>query len=259
MTKVVEIPVNKIKNQLLKRSISEEGIEHLCSSIKKLGILEPLLVVEHEGSFTLLAGRRRLEAAQMINMATVPCLIIPADQEKALAVTLHENLFREHLNTMDEVNLYLYLRDTLGYSNRRIAEFASKKEAYISQRLAISSWHPKLQDALKEENVHFSIARELAHVDDTNHMLYLLRQAVEHGANYRTVRYWVQQWKQSMVPPAPHDESEDLPDLQTTKQHVVSNCFWCEVPVDIDKVVVVHFCEKCYGELATAKRGATKR
>lgn len=253
MTEVIQIPVDQINPQTLQRPVSEHGIAELASSIRALGVLEPLLVARHNQEFFLLAGQRRLLAAQQINLATVPCIVIPADQEKALAISLHENLFRENLTCVDEAMLYAYLRDKLKYANRAIAKMLSKSEPYVSQRLALLSWDPLIVDALKSDTISFSVARELMQVRDTTHRRYLIKHAVEDGINYRTARLWVQQWRQSIIPPVQEKEESPGPPGQPLQTSVVADCYWCERSVKIDDICNVFLCDKCFEELAKAK------
>lgn len=251
---VTQIPIDQIKPQVLERPIDEERLNALSNSIKAVGILEPLLVVQLDNIYYLVAGQRRLKAAGRAGMATVPCIIIEADHEAALRVSLHENLYREDLNPVDEARLYAHLRDEMKYSNRKIAELVSKKEPYISQRLTMLTWDPLLVDAIAKNELSFSNGRELAQVTDTTHRRYLLRYAIQDGATYRLVREWVQDWKGKQHPVPPVEEPPLGADAAKTSSVVMSDCYWCEGSVTMDKIIMVYMCDKCFEQLDEAKK-----
>lgn len=256
MTEIIDIPTDKIKPQALQRPVSPQEIDGLARSIKSLGILQPLLVLQHQEEYHLIAGQRRLMAAQQVGLATVPCIIVPADQEKALAMSLHENLFRENLTPHDEATLYAYLRDHLKYTNRAIAKMLSKSEPYVSQRLALLTWDPIIIDGIKDNTLSFSVARELMQVRDIKHRRYLARHAIDDGINYRTARMWVQQWKQARLPIPEVEEAPALPPGAGLQTQVTADCYWCEKGIPIEKIINVFLCEVCFKDLDEAKQKA---
>lgn len=258
MPEIVDIPTDAIKPQTLQRPVSPQGIDELASSIRKIGLLEPLLIVEHQDNYFLIAGQRRLLAAQQLNMATVPCIIVPADQEKALAMSLHENLFRENLSVIDEASMFAYLRDSLSYSNRSIAKMISKSEPYVSQRLALLTWDPIIQEGIRSGGLSFSVARELSQVHDAKHRRYLVKHAIDDGINYRTARMWVTQWKMSKVPPKEVLEDGPNPLAQSAPIKSVVPCYWCEQDIPIEDVTSVWLCPFCMEQMTQAKAHSRK-
>jgi len=253
MPDIIDIPIEKIKEQVLQRPVSQQGIEQLANSIKAVGILSPLLVVQHQETFHLIAGQRRLLAAGIIHLPTVPCIVVPVDQEKALAMSLHENLFREDLTAADEANLFAYLRDKLAYSGEKIAKLISKSGPYVSQRLALLTWDPQLVQGIKDRTISFSVARELSQVHDVQHRRYLIKHAIAQGINYRTASSWVKQWKAELIPAPLTKEEEGITEPHYLQTHVMCDCFWCEKSVPIEKVCNVIFCDECFKELKMAK------
>lgn len=260
MTKreIVEIPTESIKAQILERNVSDKGITELANSIKQVGILEPLLVLLTDKGYNLLAGKRRLLAAKQISLPTVPCLIVDTDQTGAFAVTLHENMYREDLNPVDESVIYEQLRDKHGYNTRETAKLVGQSEGYVSQRLAILTWPEPLTKALFFQQINFSIARELSIISDLKHMNWLLKHAAESGANYRTVRRWRIEW-QSQVP----EETQQVdyskpPEPELPLPELERDCWWCERPTKIDRIIHLEFCMECYSGLMSNKGQASK-
>lgn len=259
MQDIIDVPLEKIKEQVLQRPVSQLGLQQLATSIKAVGILSPLLVVQREEVFHLIAGQRRLLAAGMLHLPTVPCIVVPADQEQALSMTLHENLFREDLTAVDEANLFCYLRDNLHYNGEKIAKLISKSASYVSQRLALLTWDPRIIAALKDRVMSFSVARDLSQVTDVKHRRYLIHHAIDQGINARTATAWVRQWRASMIPSPPPREDDELPPSGELHTRVESDCFYCQLTVDIAKMVNVLLCDTCFSGLREAKEADLKK
>lgn len=254
MTKLVQLPTQSITPQQLDRDVTEEGITDLTNSIREHGIIEPLIVSELEGTYHLIAGKRRLIAAQRLNLPTVPCLLVEATHDQAIALTLHENLYREELNPVHEATFYLYMRDNLSMSNRDIAKLTGKGEAYISQRLQIQTWNAKLINALKESKISFSVARELSRLTNEKDLIYLLEHAIRDGVNYRTVQLWVRQLTTPLIFPSPRDDSSPDTPSQPSPYRTKVLCFWCNQEVDIDKILQIYLCPDCYRSILGSKQ-----
>jgi ParB family chromosome partitioning protein len=253
-----DIPTDEIKEQTLRRPINSHAITELAGSIKKHGILEPILVAKDEDGIHLIAGQRRLTAAKTLALATVPCHILDADHETALSISLHENLQREQLSAFDESQAYKYLTTHLHYSGRDIARMIGKSEPYVSQRLHITTWCAELQEALRADQLGFAVCRELAMIGDLSHQKTCLRSAIDYGVNCRTARAWRINWQkdQSTVPvetEPPIDESPEAPPLP-----IMTDCFSCTEHFPIQQTVIVKLCQRCFSEYQDALLEAQK-
>lgn len=255
---VIEIPTQDIKAQTLERSVTDKGITELANSIKQLGILEPLLVLQTESGFNLLAGKRRLMAGKEAGLPTVPCIVLDKDQAGAFAVTLHENLYRENLNPVDEAGIYQQLRDRHRYSTREIAHMVGQSEGYVSQRLGIILWPDNLTKALFDQHINFSVARELSIITDLKHMSWLLQHCIGSGANYRLVRRWRIEWQAQVPPEGKEPDYSKPPEPESPLLPIERTCWWCGHLIMIDKIVPLEFCPDCFKGLESNKEQATK-
>lgn len=250
---IIDVPVDLIKAQILERTATDEGITQLANSIRQIGIIEPLIVLKSGEEYILQAGMRRLVAAKQVGLATVPCIIVDVDKEASISITLHENLYRENLNPVDEAAIYQQLRDRHRYSGLEIARMIGRKEGYVSQRLQIIFWPDNLINALSSDQISFSVARELSIITDLKHMDWLLKHAVESGVNYRTARRWRIEW-QSRVPeekeepdytkPPPEEEPPEAPRVP---------CWWCDRRFDPTKIITIEVCHQCFSALQFSK------
>jgi ParB family chromosome partitioning protein len=245
LKEIIDIPPDQIKDPEITRSFSREGFEDLKRSISSVGILQPLLIVKRENQYYLTAGRRRLLAAKELQITTVPCIIIEADHEQSLATTLHENLYREDMNAIDEANIFEYLSRKLRYSNKRIAQLISKSEPYVSQRMTILLWSDELKEALSQNKISFSVARELAMIDDPKVRKQYVEFASKQGINYRTAKSWRQQYElsKSTVPADTQSEQGDM--TQSLETVTLGRCSNCKKTVPIPELTSIYLCEDC--------------
>ena len=256
MNQIIELPIDQIKPQTLQRQIHPDEVSALMESIKAVGIMSPLTVNKLGDEYFLVAGKHRLAAAKGLGLPTVPCLITEGDQDLALSMTLHENMFRKDLNVVEEAQNYEYMANQLHYSNRKIAEMIGKSESYVSQRLNLLAWPKDLVDALKQDHINFSVARELSMIDHPQTQKFYLNHAISEGANYRIVRVWRQHYEANKESDAPPTDPNQIPNPPQQQYHTFGQCFWCNQPVDIDKIVIVHLCPDDYLSLMGAKEKA---
>jgi ParB family chromosome partitioning protein len=116
--------------------IEEAELEELASSIRAVGVLEPLLVRPHAGRYQLIAGERRWRAAGLVGLARVPCLVRETSDEEAELLALVENLQRRDMAPIDEAQAYARMRDR-GLSQRQIAGMVHKSAAHVNGRLRL--------------------------------------------------------------------------------------------------------------------------
>ena len=121
---VHEVPVNKVVASPWqpRSNFGAEALSELVDSIKVHGVLQPLLVREVGKKFELVAGERRLRAAQAALLKKVPVIVIEASDEKALEIALIENLQREDLNPIEEAEGYALLQKNFNLTQEMVAK-----------------------------------------------------------------------------------------------------------------------------------------
>ena len=112
-------------------------LNNLTQSVKVHGVLQPLIVREINGNFELIAGERRLRAAEAAGLKTIPVIITTASDEKALQLALIENLQREDLNPIEEAEGYALLQKQFGLTQEKVAEQVGKARTSVANSLRI--------------------------------------------------------------------------------------------------------------------------
>jgi ParB family chromosome partitioning protein len=116
----------------------DPGLDELASSIRDKGMLQPLVVRRAgEGRFELIAGERRLRAAQRAGLDRVPVIVRDADDGEALELALVENIQRENLNPLEEARAYLRLGDEFGLAQEEIAQRVGKSRSTVTNSLRL--------------------------------------------------------------------------------------------------------------------------
>ena len=145
--------------------VEERPLEELAASIAKHGVLQPIVVEPgNEGRYKLQIGSRRLSAARMAGLETVPALVLdrPLGPEESLEVQLVENLHREDLDPIDEAEAYAALRE-MDAKVSEIARRVGKSRPYVSHAMRLLRLHPKVRAAVRQRAI------------DREHALTLLR------------------------------------------------------------------------------------
>jgi len=130
-----------------RRNFDEEALASLADSIRRHGLLQPLVVRRIAGRFELIAGERRLQAAKRAGLEAVPVIVREARPEERLELALIENLQRENLTPLEEAEAYRHLMDVYGLTQEEIAQRVGKSRPAITNTLRLLT----LPDAVKAQ------------------------------------------------------------------------------------------------------------
>ena len=176
---IVEIPLeNIVSNRHQPRKyFNQEELESLAQSIKQHGIIQPLVVVrDASGEYELIAGERRLRAARMAGLATVPAAIRKSDEMERLELALIENIQRSDLNPIEEAESYQKLNDEFGLTHQQIGDRMGKTRPLISNAIRLLGLPAEIQMALAERRINSGQARAILEVHDEAKRLTLFRK-----------------------------------------------------------------------------------
>ena len=169
--KIWHIPISEIvpNSEQPRYEFSHAQLEDLVSSIKKHGILQPLVVTEKEdGGYELIAGERRLRASQIAEFATVPAIVRSASQQEKLELALIENIQRQNLNPIEEAFAYKRLMDEFGLTQEEVAEQVGKNRSTIANLVRLLGLSEKIQKALVDNKINIGQAKALLSLKDDN-------------------------------------------------------------------------------------------
>lgn len=147
--------------------MEETPLQELAESIKKQGLLQPLLVRElSTGRYEIIAGERRWRASQMAGLTEVPVILKQVDDETAMAMALVENLQREDLNAMDQARAMYRLTTEFSLTHQQVADLLCKSRAAVSNFLRLLSLSHSVKKLLEHGDIDMGHARALLALDE---------------------------------------------------------------------------------------------
>ena len=151
-----------------RQEFDDTKIQELADSIKKHGVLSPILVREIGlDKFEVIAGERRVRASKIAGLKTIPSLVNQKEDQEALEAALIENLQREDLNPVEEARGYDRLKREFGLTQDEIAKATGKARSTIANSMRILSLSPKILDMISQGALEKGHAKILSGLDTT--------------------------------------------------------------------------------------------
>jgi len=159
--KIQYIPTKDIKaNPWQPRSVFDrEKLEELAESIKKHGIVQPIIVSRTHDGYQLIAGERRLRAAQVLSLDQVPAIVREATDRDKLELSIIENIQRHDLNALEEAASYKRLMEEFGMTIEQIAEHVGKGKSTVANSLRLLKLPVVIKEALESGKITTSHAK----------------------------------------------------------------------------------------------------
>ena len=157
------IPIEKIIRdpEQPRKIFNDENIKELALSIKKHGLIQPIIIRKHgENEYKIVAGERRWRAAQIAELNIMPSIILPSDLDKD-EVSLIENIQREDLKTTEEAIAYNNLIEKNKYSHEQLASIVGKSRSHVTNTLRILNLDKFFLDLLDNEIITLGHAKVL--------------------------------------------------------------------------------------------------
>lgn len=168
----------------------EEALLELADSIRQHGILQPLSVRRVGNTYELIAGERRLRAAQLAGLNDIPCIIMNMTDKESGMAAMVENLQRQDLDFIEEARGISLLMESWSMSQEQAARVLGKSQSAIANKLRILRHSPKVLTALREGGLTERHARALLKLDEEYDKLAAIQVIVKEGMSVaRTERY----------------------------------------------------------------------
>ncbi|MCM1448739.1 MAG: ParB/RepB/Spo0J family partition protein [Clostridiales bacterium] len=175
-------------------TFDNEALEELASSIRELGIIQPLSLRKiGTDSYQIIAGERRYRAAKMAGLQSVPAYIRTATDSELTEMALIENIQREDLNAIEIALTFKKLIDQYELTQERLSERIGKKRATIANFLRLLRLPAEIQLGLRDKHVDMGHARALLSIEDPKTQLRLYNRIVKEGLSVRRVEELVKE------------------------------------------------------------------
>jgi len=166
-------------------TMDQEAIDELADSIKKVGVLQAIIVRPHSDGYQIIAGERRWRAAKVAGLERVPVRVMGTSDIEALELALIENLQRQDLNAMEEARGYRRLITEYQMTQAELANKVSKSRPAIANTLRLLDLPDEVQDMLAADQLTAGHARAVLSVPDEERRLSLARKIVADGLSVR--------------------------------------------------------------------------
>jgi len=221
--------INEIAIDLIKPNpdqprinFDEEALEELATSIRELGIIQPLTLRSAEaGTYMIISGERRYRAAKLAGLDTVPAYVRTVNDSELTEMALIENIQREDLNAIEIALTFRKLIDQYNLTQERLSERIGKKRATIANFLRLLKLPAEVQLGLRDKAVDMGHARALLSVEKPTMQLKLYNEILKKGLSVRQVEQRAKEMNEegSTEPKAPAKKVNNA-DYDVLKQHL---------------------------------------
>ncbi len=222
-TGLLEVPIGAISpnRRQPRTTFDDESLQSLALSIQEVGILQPIVVRKVEGGYELIAGERRLRAAKLAGLATVPVILRESDDAESLREALIENIHREDLNPIELAEAFRELLDELGLKQETLAERLGVSRSHVANTIRLLQLPPEVQALLAEGKIQAGHGRALLALGDAEAQKTLALRAAAEELSVREVEELVRRYLErppAAPDPRPTPAREDLGSLAEVEE-----------------------------------------
>ena len=163
------------------------SLDELANSIREHGIIQPLILTKDDDTdtYTLIAGERRLRAAKLVGLESVPAVVRQASDQERLELALIENIQRENLSPLESAQAYLKLQDEFGLTQDQVADRVGKSRVAVTNTIRLLKLPAEAQKALNSGKISEGHARALLGLGSSQAQLAALQTVLRMGMNVR--------------------------------------------------------------------------
>jgi ParB family chromosome partitioning protein len=223
---VAEVAIEDIDaNPYQPRTIfDEETLEELASSIKEIGIIQPVtLRRSSNGRYQVISGERRLRASKMAGLDKIPAYMREANDQNLLEMALVENIQREDLDAIEVAISYQRLIDECNLTQELLSQRVGKKRATISNYLRLLKLPAEIQLGIKDKQVSMGHARALVNIEDPRQQLKIYKKILDQELSVRKVEELVRKLsdiQEGLRTAAKQGELNRSRDYEALKKHL---------------------------------------
>ncbi|MFN2261510.1 MAG: ParB/RepB/Spo0J family partition protein [Psychroflexus sp.] len=233
---IVELSLDAIEvNPFQPRtSFSEEALKELASSIRELGVIQPITVRKLEfNKYQLVSGERRFRASKMLGLETIPAYIRIANDQESLEMALVENIQRQDLDPIEVALSYQRLIDEIDLTQEALSDRVGKNRSTIANYLRLLKLDPIIQTGMRDGFLSMGHGRTLINVSDPNIQLEVYERILKDKLSVRETEKLVRQVQQNKGKKSTSTSKIDEKKQEALKQ--ISNHFGAKVELKVNK------------------------
>ncbi|UKM65025.1 ParB/RepB/Spo0J family partition protein [Flavobacteriaceae bacterium GSB9] len=219
-------------------NFSEESLRELASSVKELGIIQPITVrkVEHN-KYQLVSGERRFRASKLLGLETIPAYVRIANDQESLEMALVENIQRQDLDPIEIALSYQRLIDEINLTQEQMSERVGKKRSTITNYLRLLKLDPIIQTGMRDGFISMGHGRALIAVEDQSIQLDIYEKILSNKLSVRETENLIRNYNASKTieVPSKKPEKEDIPKFVKKGITAFSEYFGHKIDVKVSK------------------------
>jgi ParB family chromosome partitioning protein len=230
-----------------RKIFDHESLLELSDSIRKNGVIQPIVVVKNGEDYILIAGERRLRASKMAGNQTIPAVVKSIEDFKMLEYALIENIQRENLNIIEEAEGYLRLMGDYGYTQEELAGIVNKSRSHVANILRLNTLPEYVKDLLLNGILTMGHGRCLVSNPNANEIAKII---VAKGLNVRQTEELVKNWDKKDFNQSDYSVNyaeNEISSMLSAKYHTKVKCqkigrggkisFFYDNPEGLDKLI----------------------
>ena len=182
--KITEVEPNR--NQP-RKNFNQEALEELAESIKEYGLIQPIIVTEKEGYYSIIAGERRWRACKLAGLEEIPVIVREDDEKKNNEIALIENIQREDLNPFEKALGIKNLMNAYGLTQEEVAKKLGKSRSAIANTIRILNLEPRVLEFAKQGKLTEGHCKALLAITDPEKQYMMAVDMIERGTTVREI------------------------------------------------------------------------
>jgi len=233
---IIELEIDAIEiNPFQPRSnFNEDSLRELASSIKELGVIQPITVRKLAfNKYQLISGERRLRASTLVGLTTVPAYIRIANDNESLVMALVENIQRHDLDPIEIALSYQRLIDEIQLTQEQMSERVGKKRSTIANYLRLLKLDPIIQTGIRDGFISMGHGRAIINIENQDIQTAIYQKIVSQNLSVRDTEALVKNHQESLKPkPATKVKSESF-QIADTQKNTFNTYFGTKVDVKV--------------------------
>ncbi len=231
--KISEIEPNKDQPRT---EFDQEKLETLADSIKKYGVLQPIVVKKLDnGFYRIIAGERRWRASKLAGLKKMPVVIRDFDDQETMEIALIENLQREDLNPFEEARGYRELMDLFSLTQEQVAQKVGKSRSAVANSIRLLSLCDEIKELVLKKELTVGHVRALLGTENEGIQLMAARKIVEDGLNVRQTEALIKTLLIEKKPKKKNPVDEEMKRYLSSLEKKLSNSLGTKVKIQNKK------------------------
>ncbi|AWA29963.1 chromosome partitioning protein ParB [Flavobacterium magnum] len=233
---IIELELDAIEiNPFQPRSnFNEESLQELATSIRELGVIQPITVRKLDfNKYQLISGERRLRASKIAGLAVVPAYIRIANDNESLVMALVENIQRHDLDPIEIALSYQRLMDEIQLTQEQMSDRVGKKRSTIANYLRLLKLDPIIQTGIRDGFISMGHGRAIINIEDQDAQADIYHKIVSENLSVRETEALVKNYQESLKPKPAAKTKADTFTVADEQQKAINNYFGTKAEIKI--------------------------